>query len=174
MHSRIFHPIVHYHPDNDRSILKVLFERMKSNNDNNGEGKQKSQFSLSRSRPYQKNGDKVRKLVGYWRYDTDEELGLLNQLYEKSDPLDNFFIPGAKLKDKVRDTQGRVIRRIHDKPKTPYQRLMESDQVLQKTKQKLNSVYQRLDMIKLRGEINRILEKLYKLQSARSRKIIMS
>lgn len=183
VHSRIFHPIVHYHPDNDRSILKVLFERMKSNNDNNGEGKQKSQFSLSRSRPYQKNdnahveqknGDKVRKLVGYWRYDTDEELELLNQLYEKSDPLDNFFIPGAKLKDKVRDTQGRVIRRIHDKPKTPYQRLMESDQVLQKTKQKLNSVYQRLDMIKLRGEINRILEKLYKLQSARSRKIIMS
>src|SRR3989304_7097492 len=27
--TRIFHRVFHYHPDNDRSILKVLFERMK-------------------------------------------------------------------------------------------------------------------------------------------------
>ncbi|MDA2921326.1 hypothetical protein MYX76_17845, partial [Desulfobacterota bacterium AH_259_B03_O07] len=40
----------HYHPDNDKSILKVLFERME--NSNKG---QKHRFSLSRSRPYKKN-----------------------------------------------------------------------------------------------------------------------
>jgi hypothetical protein len=54
--------IVHYHPDNDKSILKLLFERIKN--------KKKKSFNLSRSRPYkkndnahveQKNGDKVKQ-----------------------------------------------------------------------------------------------------------------
>jgi hypothetical protein len=30
VHQKIFHPIVHYHPDNDKSILKLLFERIKN------------------------------------------------------------------------------------------------------------------------------------------------
>jgi hypothetical protein len=174
--------VVHYHPDNDKAILRILFERMKnSNNDKEG----KHRFSLSRSRPYQKNdnahveqknGDKVRKLVGYWRYDTYEELELLNLLYEKADLLDNFFIPTAKLKDKVRDKQGRVVRRVHDKPKTPYQRLMDCkcEQISEQTKQKLKSIYESLNMVELRVEINKILQELYKIQLARSRKKIMS
>jgi len=183
VHTRIFHPVVHYHPDNDKAILKVLFERIRNNNNNNKEGKPR--FSLSRSRPYQKNdnahveqknGDKVRKLVGYWRYDTYEELELLNLLYEKADLLDNFFIPAAKLKEKIRDTQGRVIRRVHDKPKTPYQRLMECEcgKISEQTKQKLKSIYESLNMVELRVEINKILQKLYKIQLTRSRKKIMS
>jgi hypothetical protein len=90
---------------------------------------QKHSFILSRSRPYQKNDnahveqkndDKVRKLVGYYRYDTEQEIRLLNLLYERSDLLDNFFIASAKLEEKIRDNKGRVIRRVHDKPKTPY------------------------------------------------------
>ncbi len=129
---------------------------------------------LSRSRPYQKNDDKVRKLVGYRRYDTEEELELLNMLYGKADLLDNFFIPSAKLKQKLRDSKGRVIRRVHDKPTTPYQRLMKSDQVEQKTKQKLKTIYDSLDMIELRRQINKILQKLYEIQMTRSRKIIMN
>ncbi|HEX3035425.1 MAG TPA: hypothetical protein VHT73_09870 [Thermodesulfobacteriota bacterium] len=146
VHSRIFHPVVHYHPDNDKTILKVLFDKMKSNNKKEG----KPPFALSRSRPYkkndnahveQKNEDKVRKLVGYWRYDTEEELKLLNLLYEKADMLDNFFIPSAKLMEKIRDDKGGVIRRVHDKPKTPYQRLMEYKPISDKTKQKLSSIY---------------------------------
>ena len=104
----------------------------------------------------------------------NSKLELLNRLYEKADLLDNFFIPAAKLKEKVRDTQGRVIRRIHDKPKTPYQRLIESDQVLQQAKQRLKSIDGSLDMIKLRREVDAILEKIYTLQVARSRKRIMS
>jgi len=45
--SRIFHRVLHYHPDNDKSILKVLFERMKNTKNH--------PFILSRSRPYRKN-----------------------------------------------------------------------------------------------------------------------
>ena len=53
-------------------FLKILFDKIKGN-----DGK----YSL-RSRPYKKNdnahveqkdGDKVRKLVGYFRYDSKEE-----------------------------------------------------------------------------------------------------
>ena len=176
--SRIFHPVVHYHPDNDKTILKILFQRMM----NNKEG-QKRSFILSRSRPYQKNDnahveqkndDKVRKLVGYWRYDTEQELKLLNLLYEKADLLDNFFIPSAKLKEKLRDDKGRVIRRVHDKPKTPYQRLIECKEIPGETKQKLRSIYKSIDMIELRRQVNETLEKLYKIRLMRSRKIIMS
>ena len=121
----------------------------------------------------QKNDDKVRKLVGYWRYDTEEELKLLNLLYEKADMLDNFFIPSVKLIEKIRDDRGRVIRRVHDKPKTPYQRLMEYKPISDKTKQKLKRIYNSLDMIELRQEINKTLQKLYEIQLTRSRKINM-
>ncbi len=176
--TRIFHPILHYHPDNDRTILKILFDRMIKNKEQH-----KPRFMLSRSRPYQKNDnahveqkndDKVRKLVGYCRYDTEQELKLLNLLYERSDVLDNFFIASAKLSEKIRDNKGRVIRRVHDKPTTPYQRLMKSDQVEQKTKQKLKTIYDSLDMIELRQEINKIMQRLYEIQLTRSRKKIMS
>lgn len=179
VHSRIFHPVVHYHPDNDKTILRVLFDKMRDNDNKQG----KPPFALSRSRPYkkndnahveQKNDDKVRKLVGYWRYDTEQELKLLNLLYEKADILDNFFIPSAKLMEKITDDKGRVIRRVHDKPKTPYQRLMEYKQISDKTKQKLRSIYNSVDMIELRQQINKTLEELYEIQLMRSRKINMS
>ncbi len=164
-HTRIFHPVLHYHPDNDRTILKILFERMINNKEQH-----KPPFKLSRSRPYQKNDnahveqkndDKVRKLVGYHRYDTEPELRLLNLLYEKSDLLDNFFIASAKLSEKIRDDKGRVIRRVHDKPRTPYQRLMGFDEISEQTKKKLKNIYESLNMIELRRQINKTLQNLY-------------
>ena len=127
----------------------------------------------------------MRKLVGYWRYGTEEELKLLNLLYpivvslsnhEKADMVYNFFIPSAKLMEKIRDDKGRVIRRVHDKPKTPYKRLIECKRISDKVKQKLSSIYNSLDMIELRQEVNKILHKLYEIQLMlmRSRKINMS
>src|SRR3989337_2058688 len=172
--TRIFHRVFHYQPDNDRSILKVLFERMKSNNK-----VKKHSFTLSRSRPYkkndnahveQKNDDKVRKLVGYYRYDTPQETDLLNKLYEKTDLLDNFFIPSSKLIHKLRDNSGRVIRRVHDKPKTPFQRLMECKELVEHDKQQIKKIFKSLDMIELRQEVNKILQILYDIQLMRSRR----
>ena len=118
-----------------------------------------------------KNDDKVRKLVGYFRYDTKQQVDLLNQLYESADLLDNFFIASAKLEKKIRDSNGRVIQRVHDKPKTPYQRLIDCDQLSKKNKQKLTRIYNSIDMVELREKINKILQKLYETQIIRSRKI---
>lgn len=164
-HQKILHQILHYHPDNDKPILKLLFERMKT--------KKKKPFKLSRSRPYkkndnahveQKNGDKVRKLVGHYRHDTQEEINLLNCLYQRADLLDNFFIASAKLKTKIRDNKGRVTKRIHDTPQTPYQRLIESRDISKKTIEELKKIYHSLNMLKLRKETEIFLNKLFKIQ----------
>jgi len=121
----------------------------------------------------QKNDDKVRKLVGYYRYDTPGEVDLLNRLYEKADILDNFFIPSAKLIEKIRDNNARVIRRVHDKPKTPFQRLIECEQLKKHDKRKLKNIFKSLDMIELRQEVNKFLQFLYDFKQTISRKKIM-
>lgn len=170
VHQKIYHKIKHYHPDNSKPLLNVLLERVKT-------GKQKTK--LSRSRPYkkndnahveQKNGDKIRKLVGYLRYDTQKEVELLNKLYKQADLLDNFFIASAKLKKKVKNNKGMVIKRVHDKPKTPFKRLMKNKQVPKETKKKLKKIYQSLNMIELRKDIETILNKLYELQKQKNKR----
>ena len=47
----------------------------------------------------QKNWSVVRNAVGYYRYDTPEQLDLLNRLYAVMHFYVNFFLPVEKLKD---------------------------------------------------------------------------
>ncbi|PNR87268.1 hypothetical protein X925_09720 [Petrotoga sp. 9T1HF07.CasAA.8.2] len=154
----------------------MLFEKVKGNNE----------VKLSRSRPYkkndnahveQKNGDKVRKLVGYFRYESEEEVSLLNEIYNRADLLDNFFIASFKLKNKVKNDTGKTIKKEYEKPKTPYQRLLESNTVSEKTKSQLKKTYESLNMVKLRKEtprrgfkeINILVDKLYNIQLTKSK-----
>ena len=100
---------------------------------------------FSRSRPYkkndnclveQKNNTHVRRLVGYLRYDTQEEQNMLNDLYcNKQRLYKNFFQPQKKLISKERI--GGKIHRVYDRAKTPFQRLMESPEVSENKKQEL-------------------------------------
>jgi len=168
VHQKIFHSILHYHPDNAKPILKLLFERMNSE-------KNKSAFNLSRSRPYkkndnahveQKNGDKIRKLVAYFRYDTAAEVEILNQLYDKADLMDNFFIASAKLKKKIKNVKGKVTKRIYDTPKMPYQRLIENKNVSSRVKTELESIYRSLNMVKLGQEIKQLVKALFDTMNA--------
>lgn len=163
---KIHHPIKEYHPDNAKTILSVLLEKAKRELNPDGD------YDLSRSRPYkkndnahveQKNGDKVRRLVGYHRYDTKKEISLLNRLYAVADLYDNFFIASAKVKEKVRDLKGRVIRVTHDNPKTPYKRIIECDQTPVEIKQKLTNIYTSLDMVKLKIEMDALTKELINL-----------
>lgn len=84
--------------------------------------------------PYveQKNDSIVRRWVGYGRYDTDEQIALLNQLYEALRFYLNFFVPVMKLKEKER-IGSKLVKR-YDKPKTPYQRILEADEVIEDVK----------------------------------------
>ena len=122
----------------------------------------KNQITFTRSRPYhkndgcfveQKNDLVVRRTVGHLRYDTDEELAILNEMYESVRLWVNFFCPSQKLISKIRN--GSKVEKKYDDPKTPYQRVMASDQIHEEYKSKLKKQFNECDPIKLR----RLVEK---------------
>lgn len=67
----------------------------------------------------------VRKHAFYWRYDTPQELALLNELWVLVSLRLNFFTPTKKPVGYARTADGRN-KRIYDKPATPWQRLQTS------------------------------------------------
>lgn len=126
-------------------------------------------ITFTRSRPWrkndscyveQKNWTAVRRYVGYFRYDTEEQLLLLNQLYEVLCPYLNFFQPQARLLEKVRE--GSRVKKRYDQPKTPYQRILEDPEVDEVIKRKLRRKYKKLNPAQLMREINSLQRKLFK------------
>ena len=72
-----------------------------------------------------KNFTHVRELFGYERFDNPRLVDLMNDIYINYwSPLQNFFLPSFKLKEKLR--VGSRIKKRYDAPKTPYQRVIES------------------------------------------------
>lgn len=138
---------------------------------------EKDNLEFTRSRPNkkndnayieQKNWTHVRKTVGYLRYDTDEELILMNSLYEKELRLyKNFFSPVMKLIRKER--VGGRVKRKYDTPKTPYQRLLGSGQISDEEKRELQIIYRSLNPAELKREIEEKTHKLYRAYEDKKR-----
>ena len=121
--------------------------------------------SYTRSRAYHKNDNShieeknwtiVRQYIGYDRLDKPSQVELLNNIYRNELYwLLNFFIPSTKLISKKR--YGSKIKKIHDKPKTPFERLCDTIYIDGEKK---------LELIRLRNKLNpfelqkRIKEKL--------------
>ncbi len=125
---------------------------------------------FNRSRPYkkndncfveQKNSTHVRNFLGHLRYDTEEELDLINEIYGILRPYKNFFQPVMKLEKKTRE-KGRVHRK-YDEAKTPYKRLMESDYIPEMRKSELKKVYLSLNPAKLKRDIDAKIKELYRI-----------
>jgi len=131
---------------------------------------QKTGLGFSRSRPNKKNDNcfveqknftHVKKYVGYLRYDTLKELRILNDLYRNELRLyKNFFQPAIKLI--LKERIGGKVHRKYDTPKTPYQRVIESKEVSEKTKQELREIYLSLNPAQLKRDIDKKLDLLYK------------
>jgi len=82
----------------------------------------------------------VRQLFGYYRFDTPKIVSLMNDVYTNElSSLQNYFYPVMKIKEKIR-IQSKV-KKIYDKPKTPYQRLMESTHLTETEKEKITAVF---------------------------------
>ena len=161
--TKIFHQIHEYHPDNAKPILKLLLEKTL--------GEKPAGYRVSRSRPYhkednghveQKNGDKVRKLVGYHRYDTEKQVELLNRLYDIEDLISNFFLPSQKLVEKVKDSKGRVVRRRYDQARTAYQRLLEARDIDEKVKKRVKKMYNQPNLVELRNQSEKLQQQLFR------------
>ena len=92
-------------------------------------------LKLTRSRAYRKNDNAhveqknfthVREVFGYDRFDKEELVFTMNDIYKNHSNLPyNFFVPQLKSVEVTR--VGAKYKRKYDKPKTPYQRLLESD-----------------------------------------------
>src|SRR5712692_4340942 len=62
----------------------------------------------------QKNWSVVRRALGYDRYDTPQQLRLLNQLYSRLRLYTNYFQPVMKLEEKIR--VGSKVKKKYDQP----------------------------------------------------------
>jgi len=128
---------------------------------------EKHTIQFTRSRPYrkndscfveQKNNSVVRRYVGYLRYDTPEEIQLLNELYGWLRLFVNFFQPSVKLISKTRE--GSKVKKHYDEPKSPYQRVLASPHVSEPCKQKLKEQFVMLNPAELHRKILRLQGKL--------------
>jgi hypothetical protein len=106
----------------------------------------------------QKNWSVVRRAVGYGRYDSSQQLDLLNTLYARLHLYVNFFLPVLKLKEKVRT--GSRVKRVYDDPLTPYARVLASHHVSEDDKAQLQEAYGYLNLIDLRQRIDELQERL--------------
>jgi hypothetical protein len=160
-----------FHPDNGTNLLNFAVYAYA----------EKEGLRFSRSRPYhkndncfieQKNSTHIRQVIGYHRYDTDKELDCLNDLYQNELRLyKNFFQPVIKLESKERI--GGHIKRKYGRAKTPYRRLIESDQISELEKERLMAIYQSLNPAELKRIIDKKLDNLYKIyQEKKGRKNI--
>ncbi len=125
------------------------------------------QLTFTRSRvgrkndnPYveQKNWSVIRCLVGYGRYETQQQVNQLNALYAIYRLYVNHFLPVQKLVTKAR--QGNKVKKIYDDPKTPYQRILDSPDMNEKAKQKLLAIHAKLDVVELKNQLDELMDAL--------------
>lgn len=125
--------------------------------------------SFARSRPYhkddqahveQKNWTHVRQLLGYDRLANPAQVALINELYREAwDPFHNFFRPSMKLASKKR-LRSRIQKK-HDRPQTPYERLLAASSVSEERKRALRQRFEQLNPFVLKKEIERRLKIIF-------------
>ena len=130
---------------------------------------EKKYVQFTRSRPYhkndnahveQKNWTHVRHLFGYDRFEKPILVKLMNDLYSNEWSLyQNHFCPTMKLIEKKR-INSRYYKR-YDKPKTPYQRVLESVDVDEIIKAKLKQRHETLNPFALKRAIERKLKIIF-------------
>ncbi len=134
----------------------------------------KRPVQFTRSRPYHKNDNAhiegknwthVRQYLGYTRFEVQDLVPALNELYTTEwRLLLNFFIPSVKLIEKSR--QGSKIIKKYDQPKTPFQRLLEFPDINPQTKRQLQAQFDSCDPFLLQEQIKAKLKHLFALAAS--------
>ena len=127
-----------------------------------------AKITFTRSRPFrkndscyieQKNYTIVRRTVSYYRYDNDRQLALLDELYGYLRLYTNFFQPVMKLVSKTRI--GSTVRKHHDNPRTPYERLLAHPDISADVKEKLTKHFHQLNPAQLKRAIATLQQDLF-------------
>ena len=112
----------------------------------------------------QKNWTHVRQLFGYHRYDTQELIDAMNDIYRNEQRLlQNFFVPQMKLKEKIRT--GSQIKKKFDRPSTPYERCLSSKHISHEEKAELKVRHAELNPFELSKRLDeklRVLDRMLK------------
>ena len=129
------------------------------------------QIQFTRSRPYhsddnahveQKNWTHVRQLFGYERFSNQAVVELMNDLYKNEmSQMNNYFLPNTKLTKKQR-VESKIIKK-HDKPATPYQRLMKSEDLSKQKKNEITEIYNSLNPFELKKAIKKKVDRIFRL-----------
>ena len=137
----------------------------------------KDKVNFVRRRPYkkndnahveQKNWTHVRELFRYGRFDKKLHVEMMNEIYKKLwNPLRNFFTPVMKLESKER-VGGKIIK-LHSKPITPYQRLMDSGILTTEESTKLRNTYELMNPFELKKELEKQLKWFFRITEVGSR-----
>lgn len=132
-------------------------------------------ITFTRSRAYkkndnchveQKNGNVVRRLIGYDRYNSKAAYACMEMVYTVARLYINFFQPTMKLSHKTR--HGAKVYKVYEKAKTPYQRLLEWGVLTTAKQAELESIYSGLNPVLLLKELNGYLEQLLRLSDRTS------
>ena len=114
----------------------------------------------------QKNWTHVRKILGYFRYNTSMDQTIINSLnHNELRFYKNFFQPIIKLAEKTRI--GSKRHRKYEPAKTPFKRLIESNQIDEATKMELKAIYRKLNPATLKRAIEKKTLLLYRAHQAK-------
>lgn len=134
---------------------------------------------FTRSRPYKKNDQAtiesknnhlVRRYGFYHRYDTKLELELLNQLWALVNDRLNFFTPTKKPVGWSTDSVGRR-KRLYDKPRSPYQRLLAAGVLSPAQQAELATYKAGLRPAEMARRIGQIQSELTRLAAGKTRRL---
>ena len=163
MLARLPFDVQEIHPDNgveffNQNILRYWKEKTPN-------------LQLSRSRPYQKNDNRfveennhslIRAYIGYDRLDTQAQLKVLRQLYEKLWLYHNFFQPVMRLQEKEY-VSSMQYRRKYDQAKTPFDRLKNKNILKENTQLQLEALRDQTNPMTLRNQIDTLISRLLSL-----------
>jgi hypothetical protein len=129
---------------------------------------EREHITFTRSRPYkkndsahieQKNWDVVRKIIGYGKFDTYEQLDIIKRIEVLLVFHQNYFQPSQKLISKIRI--GAKIKKKYDIAQTPAQRLLSRKDTPKDKKKLLKNTFKQLNPAALLRSINELISELY-------------
>lgn len=109
----------------------------------------------------QKNWDIVRKMIGYGRFETYEQLAVIKNIYGLLGLYQNYFQPSRKLLSKTR--VGPKVIKKYDDAQTPAQRMLSRKDIPKETKRKLRQTFKTLNPAQLMKDIHKLITHLYEL-----------
>lgn len=125
-------------------------------------------ITFTRSRPMRKNDNCfveqknytiVRRTTGYYRYEDDRQLELLEEIYRQLRLYTNFFLPVMKLVSKTRT--GSTVHKHYDLPQTPFQRVLAHPIISDQIKAELSAQFELLNPASLKRIIARLQNELF-------------